>query len=447
MKVFGIPVKVDISFFVIVAILGWNAGGGNLTSVLDWVGVVFVSVLLHELGHAFAAKAFGRTPRIQLYGMMGLTSWSEEGPRLSPLKMILISLAGPFAGFLLGGVVLAGYLLFSTAADRQASQVFQFMLFVNFGWGILNLLPLLPLDGGNVMKSIEELITRKKEGTISRVISLVFALGIVALALNRNTWITFLGVWFALINGAALYQLYQQRNDSQLGGVLEQARQAAQGGNGTLAVRLGQEALESAKSEHGKQSALQVLVHGYIQQRDFERAGEELQRLQSVFGADPYLEGMLLLEKGELDRAISVLEPAFNRAPSQWVGYLLGQALIKAKRFDDALMLCSNPALVSHAPRLYVALAGEAFQDGQYEMSAKAGRLAFERVADPMVAYNIACALARAGRADDAMVWMSRAVEAGFRDRTLLDTDPDLSNLRSTPEFISVRDRLRTLTA
>ena len=449
MKIFGIPLRVDVSFFIIVAILGWNPGEGGLTRVLNWIGVVFVSVLFHELGHAFAARAFGRAPRIQLYGMGGLTSWSEESERLSPLKMILISLAGPFAGFLLGGVVaLIRLFLISTPDGGQLSQIFTFMLWVNFVWGFLNLLPLLPLDGGNVMKSVEELITRKKDGTISRVISLIFALGIIAISLIADppsTWTAFLGAWFAFANGSALFQQYQRRHDRQTGGVLDQAREAAQSGNGPLAIRLAQEALESAKSDQGKQSALQILVHGYIQQRDFERAGEELGQLQSLFGADPYLEGMLLLEMGEIDRAIAVLEPAFIKSPSQWLGYLLGQAVIKAKRFDDALSLLSLPSLVSHAPRLYVALAGEAFQSGQYEMSARAGRLAFERVADPMVAYNIGCAMARAGRTDESMVWLGRAVEAGFRDQTLLNTDPDLTNLRSFPEFASLREKLRTM--
>ena len=449
MKIFGIPLKVDISFFVIVAILGWTPGEGGLTRVLNWVGVVFVSVLFHELGHAFAARAFGRAPRIQLYGMGGLTSWSEENERLSPLKMILISLAGPFAGFLLGGVVaVIGLFVFPTREGEPTPDIYKFLLLVNFVWGFLNLLPLLPLDGGNVMKSVEELITRKKDGTISRVVSLVFALGIVALSMipePASTWTAFLGVWFAFANGMALYQQYQRRNDRQTAGVLEQAREAAQGGNGTLAIRLAQEALESAKSDEGKKSALQILVHGYIQQRDFERAGEELGRLQEIFGADPYLEGMLLLEMGEIDRAIAVLEPAFVKSPSQWLGYLLGQAVIKAKRFDDALSLLSLPSLVSHAPRLYVALAGEAFEAGQYEMSARAGRLAFERVADPMVAYNVGCAMARAGRTDEAMVWIGRAVEAGFRDQNLLNTDPDLTNLRSSPEFASLREKLRTM--
>ena len=378
MKIFGIPLKVDISFFVIVAILGWNPGEGGLTRVLNWVGVVFVSVLFHELGHAFAARAFGRAPRIQLYGMGGLTSWSEENERLSPLKMILISLAGPFAGFLLGGIVgVITVFLLPTPAGEQLPEVYRFMLYVNFIWGFLNLLPLLPLDGGNVMKSVEEMITQKKDGTISRVISLIFALGIIALSLipeRTSTWTAFLGVWFAFANGSALFQQYQARHDRQTGGLLEQAREAAQKGNSTLAIRLAQEAIQSARSDQGKQSALQVLVHGYIQLRDFEKASEELERLKSIFGADPYLEGMLLLEMGEIDRAIAVLEPAFIKSPSQWVGYLLGQAVIKARRFDDALSLLSLPSMTSQAPRLYVALAGEAFQAGQYEMSARAGR-------------------------------------------------------------------------
>src|SRR5262245_9258768 len=84
MKIFGIPVSVKPTFFLVMALLGYNQRQ-EPAMLIAWVAVVFVSVLLHELGHALTAKAFGGVPAIELYGLGGLTRWSAEPP-LSPLK-------------------------------------------------------------------------------------------------------------------------------------------------------------------------------------------------------------------------------------------------------------------------------------------------------------------------------------------------------------------------
>src|SRR5882762_3079028 len=71
-----------------------------------WVAVVFVSVLVHELGHALVGKAFGLTPEITLHGMGGTTSW-RDGRDVGRAKSIAISVAGPFAGFALAALIFA----------------------------------------------------------------------------------------------------------------------------------------------------------------------------------------------------------------------------------------------------------------------------------------------------------------------------------------------------
>jgi Zn-dependent protease len=102
-KIFGIPTKVEPSFLVLSLFLAANRGL-NLLLLLEWLVIVFISVLLHELGHALVARRFGLSPQITLYSMGGLTSWSEV-TEIAPPKHLAISLAGPAAGFLLGGVL------------------------------------------------------------------------------------------------------------------------------------------------------------------------------------------------------------------------------------------------------------------------------------------------------------------------------------------------------
>jgi len=150
-----------------------------LLGVLVWVVAVFVSLLVHELGHALAMRFYGRPSRIILYFGGGLTvpestSWGYRWAdvSLTANQEIVVSLAGPGAGFLLAGLVLAGavaaggsmalVLLFrflpfpfiSFPANGFLSLIIQSLLWVNIFWGLVNLAPVFPLDGGQVARLV-----------------------------------------------------------------------------------------------------------------------------------------------------------------------------------------------------------------------------------------------------------------------------------------------------
>ena len=92
----GIPVRIRGLFLVMAGVLGMSQGGPDVVAV--WIAIVFVSVLVHELGHALVGRMFGLAPQIELHAMGGTTSWIE--PReIGHARGIAISLAGPFAGF------------------------------------------------------------------------------------------------------------------------------------------------------------------------------------------------------------------------------------------------------------------------------------------------------------------------------------------------------------
>src|SRR5215813_765739 len=143
MKIFGIPVKIDPSFLFICALLAYSRLSAP-AFLIEWLIVIFVSILVHELGHALVVRSFGMSPQILLYSMGGLTSWTDE-KGISHAKRIAISVAGPFAGFLFGGIVfLTEYKFPDLFADRFGAQTYFDLMLVNFGWGIFNLLPILP---------------------------------------------------------------------------------------------------------------------------------------------------------------------------------------------------------------------------------------------------------------------------------------------------------------
>jgi membrane-associated protease RseP (regulator of RpoE activity) len=169
----GFPVRVQPFFWLTAVFLGASAGGP--AHIGTWVAVVFVSVLVHELGHAMAARLFGSPARIMLYGLGGLT---VHRPMSSQWRSIAVSIAGPFAGFALAAVT------FGVAGIVET--LFQFLLFVNVGWGVVNLLPVLPLDGGHVARSAFRLVSPSNGDRWALTLSLITAGAVVVLAISRG---------------------------------------------------------------------------------------------------------------------------------------------------------------------------------------------------------------------------------------------------------------------
>ena len=441
MKIFGIPIKVDASFFVLSFLLAYGRGASLF--LLEWVLVVFISVLLHELGHALVARQFGLSPSIKLYAMGGLTSWDSAVP-LPPWQNLLISLAGPAAGFLLGIIVLlAGVAFLGSDPPRLLEVTFSDLIWVNVGWGIFNLLPMLPLDGGNVLLTLEEWILRRKSQFFSYVISLMVALGIALLAVSRGwTWIAILGAWFAFTNGSVLSEKWQAHRDQKYRPLLDRARDALTNSDFEKALDLSRQAQKSARTTAIRSEAAQLLIFILIHQRRFAEAEEELSRFNAEFEEEPYLMGLLSFQQENMAEAIPHLEAAFQRAPTKPFGMLLYQALINDKSYVAALELCGHPVLSDVSGELYVNLANEAFASGAFRMAAQAGAIAFEKKPDSNVAYNTACALARDSEITEACKWLERAIDCGFSNKELLATDPDLGPLRSHPEFHAVVAKL-----
>ena len=160
-RFFGIDVDVHLSFLLLLAwvAVGAVADGGTLLaaafSVLFLLGV-FASVVLHELGHALTARAFGiRTRRILLLPIGGMAQL-ERMPR-SPTAELLVAMAGPAVSFALGGLL---WLSASTLGAVLGGALPLVRIFVdslayaNFVLGAFNLLPAFPMDGGRALRAI-----------------------------------------------------------------------------------------------------------------------------------------------------------------------------------------------------------------------------------------------------------------------------------------------------
>lgn len=153
-RLFGIPVRVSL-FFVVMALLLGRGSAHGAAMMAAWVGIVFVSVLLHELGHAFTARAFGQQPFITLHAMGGLTTWRVRQP-LTAGRRLATALAGPAAGIGLGLCALVLGLFLPRGSTGRS--ILTLTAAVNLAWGVLNLIPMLPLDGGNITASLFDLL-------------------------------------------------------------------------------------------------------------------------------------------------------------------------------------------------------------------------------------------------------------------------------------------------
>jgi Zn-dependent protease len=232
-RLFGIPVRVHPMFWVITGLMGLDTRNGTPPAqFVIWMAVVFASILVHELGHAFLQRRFGGRPWITLQGLGGLASCDDCDRR--PIPQILISLAGPAAGFALAALTAAvvratgkdigltvgsdaplpsGYLGFSFLGltaywellpSRHANYLLFYLLEVNILWGLVNLLPVYPLDGGRVSREICMLRDPRSGLILSLQISLVAAAAMALYALT--VWESF---FTAAMFGYLAYASYQ----------------------------------------------------------------------------------------------------------------------------------------------------------------------------------------------------------------------------------------------
>lgn len=161
MHLFRIPVRVLPTFWLAAAVLGWDPQRFDLMFL--WALCMFGSILFHELGHAMTAEAFGYQPTILLYHFGGLAFYHPTYGHTA-FRSLLITLAGPLPQLFLGLIVLFGgpLLMNYTGAAGEGYEtlwaVWWFLVEINVGWAILNLLPVLPLDGGNATRAILEML-------------------------------------------------------------------------------------------------------------------------------------------------------------------------------------------------------------------------------------------------------------------------------------------------
>ena len=153
-SIFGIPVEIQPFFWISLIILGGASTADTAAAILEiglFVLAGFISILVHELGHALTARAFGAHSAITLQAFGGYAAYS--GGLLNRRQSFLVTAAGPGIQILLGLAVFFLLPVLPELSDH-GDYFLHILVVISFFWAILNLLPVVPLDGGQMLNAL-----------------------------------------------------------------------------------------------------------------------------------------------------------------------------------------------------------------------------------------------------------------------------------------------------
>lgn len=366
-----IPITIYPSFWILAALIALILGQGDFLKIVIWVFVIFVSVLFHEFGHALTALLFGRNPRIELVAMGGLTY--HDGDKLPFWKQFFITLNGPVFGFI---IVIGVFLLKDIPAlsTGYAGQFLEQILLVNVFWTVINLIPILPLDGGQLLRIILEKFFAFKGLRYTFLWSALLSLG-------------FCLVFFLTQNylAGAIFFLFAFENFDNF--------------------RKSRFIQESDQKDEFKKIFLEAEMN--LRQGNKEKALAAFEQLRKVskkgmiFDAASQYAAFLYFDQGDFQSAYQILLP------------------LKDRLDPDALALLHRAAFEKEDFSTVMELAGSVFQ----------------YVPEPEVALRSAYAAAHLKLAEASIGWLQTARQSGALNIQEIVTEKTFDSIRTNPAF------------
>jgi tetratricopeptide (TPR) repeat protein len=365
-----------------------------------WLLGFILCILLHELGHALTARLFGvEVKSIVIWLLGGFTNLSRKADK--PSQTLVISAAGPLVNMLLAFLCVAFYVIFYlyisfTAKDmglflwaEAFSKLFFSLAFFNVILIVFNLLPVYPLDGGNILHSFVEMFFGKSNADLitlivgAPVLLCLFALGVAARdyllifsciliafalsTLNHSSlrWIN-LGVNYLFKRSGYYYlqgdfdraiQIYTRDIDREPN---QSSHYVARAG---CFLHLMQ--IERVKADLERAlnlapnniQALQLRGEVYMMEKDYDRALEFFDRALQInpnWGVPYFDRGSVLMDKKEYSSALDDFNKAVSLTPQVYLFYLirstahfrLGDLDSAHRDQDEALRLAEKDSLV-----------------------------------------------------------------------------------------------------
>jgi len=313
-----IPVRVNPFFLLLCILIGW-LNTSTVIGTLIWMGVIFVSVLVHEYGHALTAVCFGQRAEIELHGLGGITR--RHGGQLPLFKEFLIVLNGPLAGFFL---FIISYYLGSIVGDQRPQNFIAYALSItmiaNFFWTIVNLIPVYPLDGGHLMRILLEGAFGFRGVQVSLFISMALSIIIGAAFIRDSFLLSLLFFLFAFESwrtwqSALVITSYDQNPDIQKR--FKDAESTLREGNASAALEMFLRIRDDSGKGRIFTAATELAAKILTEKRRFQDAYELLRPHLKQLS----LEGLHLLQKiayhgGKWSEAISVGNELYRNHPN-----------------------------------------------------------------------------------------------------------------------------------
>jgi stage IV sporulation protein FB len=474
-RIFGIPVRIEPFFVIVALVLGIRQQ--QLWLVFAFAVLVFVSILIHELGHALVYRFLGQRSAIVLHGFGGFTVPMGGGRRvLTRGKSIAVSVSGVVFQLLFLAVpasYIVGYTwqigpisLFDEPTqwaidtgngwdpddnwDFNLVPVLGWAAFINLWWAIFNMLPLRPLDGGHVAEEIVGFERACRLGVIAGIAGGLWAL--------FNGWL-FMGI----LMGILAYNNYRELRAGHQTGAFEVdapetpgGRAGGPGGGGGATGRRGGRRGRRRRAPHlepvgpspglgseppRRSGDVEAAVWNALRAGDGRRAANLLQQA-GASSPNAFVQASVALAQGHDGIAVDLFEEAYLANPDGPPN--LVPATLLADR-DQAVTL--TQALVASGSRGVDAASGlqtHLHYAERFPAAAEVGEAVFAAGSrsPAQTAFEVACSWARAGEPDKGLRWIEVAIDEGFGARGVLDGEPDLSAVRVLPDWSTVRGRL-----
>lgn len=459
-KLGPIPVEAHLSHFLIAGVLAFTFVQGSpgsttwpgsvlahpgtegysqayLTVLISWLLIISLSTLGHELGHALAARFFGYSPSIRLVGLGGLTT--PNVTRMPWHQDVLFTLAGPGAGLLLA--VLSGGLLLLLRSQHLLSEPSAYLLeaaaSANVWWAVVNLVPVLPLDGGRLSALVMVKLFGRKGFAVSQVVALLFSASMVFLgAILHAPILAFMFALWGFRSLAVLLETMRGANPMQgtehpMLEVARQAEVALEGNQLAEARRLAQSLVDGEFPPFIRSKGHHLLGLVALKEGEGRRALDHFAQVQAEPVAAAHLAAAFSLI-GDDTRALPLWHAAAKQPDGAAARVEFAGALVRAGHEAQARQVPGvRPAQAFFAAeRVY-------YVRGEYPKAAEAAEAAFREEPSAQSAYLAACAWARAKDPGNALRTLALAAQNGYRDAAAARVDPDLAPLRGDPTFES----------
>lgn len=403
--------------------------------------LVTLSILAHELGHAVVSRLYGWQPHITMMWFGGQTHPGAPRP-MTWRQDLAVTAAGPAMSAVLA---VLGFVALRLGAGRHpvSGFLFEMLLEANFLWTLFNLVPVMPLDGGKIVNTLSMRLFGPRGFLLAQAVALLASAAIVYLAIRTGQPI--LGLFFAVFGFRALSMLaagWRAEREGDVGDT-PQARTLDAAAEALREGRLDDvRALAAPVLEEGAPPVLASRAHhllGWVALKEgrgrpaldhfaqVSRRPVETQALAAAFSL-----------VGDEPRALTLWDLAWRETGNTTVLHEYAGSLLRAGRTQDALRLPDVDPLTAYTCATRVLAIR-----GAWSEAAALAEAGLAHAPSATLAYEAACAHARARSLDDAVRLLHRATALGFRDAAYADSDEDLASLHGHPGFAAWLTALR----